>query len=425
VHRLQPTPVAGIEAESSPSMMQPDILRARIRTMNGVQALSEMDVSAQATHRSFGLQQTKTFRDLQTDIIDQGLCTECGGCVSFCSAGRLNALEMGNDCLPRYTEEDRCISCGLCYAICPMTHELDTEIMARFGSGMPCWSSIASARATDRSIREVATDGGVVTALLLHMLDTAVIQGAIVSRRTSAVSRQPLMATSREDLISAAGAQLSGTPHLEVLGDHYTTYSSGVPTIRELGRMHYPFHVAMVGTPCQIRTLKKMQCLGIIPADLVTFTVGLFCTENFVFDARGRRRLQEKLGIQWGDIASFGVKSDVRIELRDGSDLHIPFEEMKEFARPACLACTDYANEYADLSAGGLGSPHGYTTTIARTEKGNRVYGDALKQGYIEEKIYDRWEDLRLDKRRISDEVTAFAQWKRERGERWLSESGR
>jgi coenzyme F420 hydrogenase subunit beta len=65
--------------------------------------------------------------------------------------------------------------------------------------------------------------------------------------------------------------------------------------------------------------------------------------------------------------------------------IHIPFSVMDEFARPACMACADFANEYADISCGGLGSPDGYTSTVLRTTAGETLYNRAREDGAIEE----------------------------------------
>jgi len=42
----------------------------------------------------------KTFNDLRREVIEIGLCGKCGGCYSFCSAGELNALEIGENDFP-------------------------------------------------------------------------------------------------------------------------------------------------------------------------------------------------------------------------------------------------------------------------------------------------------------------------------------
>jgi coenzyme F420 hydrogenase subunit beta len=266
------------------------------------------------------------------------------------------------------------------------------------------------------------------------MIEKRLIDGAIVSQRTAAFSRSPMIATTRKDLIAAAGSHFGGSFHLEELGTQFTTYSPTVSAVKRLESQHLQ-RVAMVGTPCQIRTVKKMQCLGVLPAHVILYTIGLFCMENFNFDASGRQKLEAKLHakvrspIRFGDISKLNVKEDVIISLRDGvtrdgQAIHMPFDELEEMARPACLACTDFANDYADLSAGGLGSPSGYTTVLIRTPKGSRIYGEALRQGYIEEiKFRDRVE-ARGKQADMVDQVVAFAQRKRVRGEAWRRELG-
>jgi coenzyme F420 hydrogenase subunit beta len=181
--------------------------------------------------------------------------------------------------------------------------------------------------------------------------------------------------------------------------------------------------VAMVGTPCQIRTVKKMQCLGVLPAHVILYTIGLFCMESFDFDAPGLVKLEERLQARTGrpvrfeDIGKLNVKEDMIISLHSGFTTHVPFDELEELARQACLACTDFSNDYADLSAGGLGSPGGYTTILIRTPKGSRIYGEALRQGYIGELRFEDREEARGKQADMVDQVVDFAQRKRARGE--------
>jgi len=367
----------------------------------------------------------KTFSDLQQEVILQGLCRECGGCVSFCTAGTLNALELGTDGLPRLADEAKCLSCGICYLICPETGDLDQEVRRKYGWKPPIgsWQFITSARTTDEAIHKVATDGGVVTALLLYLLDRHLIDGAIVSRKRTPFSREPAIATTRDELVAAAGSHFAGSTHLEMLGDSYTTYSPTVSTVRSLTRQRLR-RVAIVGTPCQIKTIRKMQCLGILPAHIIRYTIGLFCTENLSFDAHARRWLEERYRFDLEDVDKVNVKEDFCFALGSGRVVHVPLEEMEELARPACLACTEFANDYADISAGGLGSMEGYTTILLRTDQGRAVYGEALRQGYIQEARFASLADLRDEKESMIERVAAYARWKRKRGETRRRELG-
>lgn len=371
-----------------------------------------------------GSKEIKTFRDLQREVIERELCGKCGGCVSFCSAGELHALEMGENHIPRYADEKKCLACGICYLVCPVTKDLDGELQEKHGWRAPIggYETIVSARATDASIRAVATDGGVVTALLLYLLERGLIDGALVSRKTATFGREPLLATSREELIAAAGSHFGGSAHLEELSASYTTYSPTVAAVKGLESRDYQ-RVAMVGAPCQIRSVKKMQCLGILPAHIILYTIGLFCMENFFFEQAGRSTLEDRLHVDLANVDKLNVKEDVIITLNDGTVIHVPFEDVDDLARPACLSCTDFANDFADLSAGGLGSPAGYTTVLVRTERGSRAYREAQRLGYIEERAFGDWAELRSEKTKMMAKLVAFAQRKRTRGEARLKAS--
>ena len=132
----------------------------------------------------------KSFTDLIQDVQKPGLCHRCGGCVTFCSAVNFGALELDSEGKPRYADEDKCIECGLCYTICPEIDELNEETKQHLGWSPPLGRVIETviARATDPAIRAKATDGGVVTALLVHLFKSGRIDGAIVTRQTGAVS---------------------------------------------------------------------------------------------------------------------------------------------------------------------------------------------------------------------------------------------
>ncbi|UCC33344.1 MAG: Coenzyme F420 hydrogenase/dehydrogenase, beta subunit C-terminal domain, partial [Candidatus Bathyarchaeota archaeon] len=294
------------------------------------------------------MEETKSFNDLAREVVERGICGKCGGCISFCSAGELNALEMGENELPRYINEDNCLKCGICYLICPQTDKLNAELQEKFGWRPPIgdYQRITSAQTTDEAVKEICTDGGVVTSLLLYLLDRNLINGAIVSMKTGRFSRKAVIARRPEELIEAAGSTFSGSLHLEELGGKYTTYTPILSTVKSLEKQ-YLKDLAVVGTPCQINAIRKMQCLGILPAHLIKYTIGLFCIENFSFDDVARERLEKKLDINLADVVKLNIKDDFIITLTKGVKFHVPLEEVHEVARPACLTCHDFSNEYA------------------------------------------------------------------------------
>jgi coenzyme F420 hydrogenase subunit beta len=370
------------------------------------------------------LKEKASFDNLLREVVERGLCNRCGGCVSFCSADRIGALEMGKDGLPRYANREHCLECGICYLVCPQTHHLKEEVREKFGWSEPIGlcQDVLSARATDPEVQKVATDGGVVTGLLLFMLESGMIDGAIVSERTGLFDRRAVVATSRDGLLSAAGSHWAETSHLAQVGTEYSTYVSIIPTIRELAPKSV-IKLAVVGTPCQIEAIRKMQVLRILPADVVTFTVGLFCMQSFALNELMEKDFARKHQVNMNDVARVNIKDDFMLKLKSGITLHIPLEEVETIARPACLACTDFANEYADVSVGGLGSPDGFTTTLIRTIGGKRVFTEAVRKGYLTERDKGKEKAVdRAEKSRILGLVEAAVEKKRARGEKRLSQ---
>jgi len=358
----------------------------------------------------------KTFSDLIAEVQERGICGRCGGCVSFCSAGEYNALTLDADGAPTYADEDRCLKCGICYLICPQIAVLDDELRERHGWTAPLGPvrKMASAAATDEAVRAAGTDGGVVTALLIHALERHVIQAAVVSRQTDAFGREVIVATTPEEIVEAAGSHYDASHAVHEAGRQYTTFSPTVREIRDLRRQDIR-RIAVVGTPCQIHTVRKMQLLSVLPSDAVTLTIGLFCMENFSFDEEARAHLEEVLGARLDEIARLNVKDDVIVTTSAGETLHVPFYLVDEFARPACFACSDFSNEFADLSFGGLGSPGGYTTVLIRSSQGERIYNAARNAGAIQDLTFASAEGRRNHATEMMAKIASFTSRKRAR----------
>src|SRR4030042_3575425 len=121
--------------------------------------------------------ETKTFHDLKLEVQQYNFCGKCGGCVSFCSADNLGALDVGPDGTPIFADEEKCLRCGICYMICPNIYELDDELKKKTNWEPPIGQvkDLTSARTTNLLIAQQCTDGGVVTSLLTYLMDNHLI----------------------------------------------------------------------------------------------------------------------------------------------------------------------------------------------------------------------------------------------------------
>jgi len=361
-----------------------------------------------------------TFKNLITEVHNNNLCGSCGGCVSFCSSHELCAIDMGENGIPVFVNEDNCLHCGICYFICPQIRVIDEELRHKWNWKPPIgdFHDVFIAQASDSKIREKATDGGVVTALLNYMLDQKIIDGAIVSKKTgNPFEREPIIATNIDDLLSAAGSTFSDLAHVNKLGK-YNTYSPSLFALKKLKNADLA-RIAVVGTPCQIHTIRKMQVLRILPSHIVKFTIGLFCWENFSFDQKDRKKFEEKIGINLADVKKMNIKEEIIFILNNGKHVQIPFDTIESLVRPACIACTDFANDFADISVGGLGSPDGFTTSILRSEVSSQMFEGAVDAGYLQVKSVKNWN---VERTKTLAGIINFAERKRQRGLKRLKE---
>jgi coenzyme F420 hydrogenase subunit beta len=321
----------------------------------------------------------KSFSHLIEEVQNPGLCHHCGGCVTFCTAINYGALELCEDGRPCYKDEGKCIECGLCYSICPEIDELDEEVKqkASWSPPMGAVMRLMAARASDPEVRARGTDGGLVTSLLIHLLDRGLIDGAIVSKKLGPFQRQPWLAKTREEIVEAAGFHFDTSHGMKHFSEIYSTFSPSVMALSHLVKGHLN-RVAFVGTPCQINAVRRMEALGIVPSDCIRYLFGLFCTGNFYFGDRQRQKLEGIGNFRWDDVRKINVKEELMVHLHSGEVRYIPLDKLDFMKRYACQYCDDYSAEYADLSFGGLGAPEGWTMVIARTQRGCPVLDDAI-----------------------------------------------
>lgn len=357
----------------------------------------------------------KSFENLKEEVIDKGLCSMCRGCTTFCSASTLEAISiLGGK--PDYLNRENCLTCGICYVICPRTTPLEKQIRERYKYTVPIGAhkAIYSLRSTDLQILEVCTDGGFVTGFLKFLMDDKFIDSALISRREGFFNNQPMIAMSFKYLLKGAGSSLAVSPALEDM-NIYTTYIPSLLALKGLGE--FPTRLAVVGTPCQITTIRKMQLLKIVPSNIVALTIGLFCYENFFFSEEGKMALESELGVDLSEVEKINVKDTFIVTLKSGDTRHIDLDTLHDLVRPDCLPCTDFTNWTADVSAGGLGSKDGYTTVLARSNQTKGLVERAIKKGYFTQ-------EADFDSDTALKNIEEMAWRKRNRGLKRLEELG-
>jgi len=295
-----------------------------------------------------------------------------------------------------------CSICEVCYYQCP-TVEFSRDDVELFLHGrtrepdelLGITRGAFVGRALRKEIQDRAQDGGVVTALLAYALDNKLIDAAVAARRDSRWRAHPVVVTNSEQLIENAGTKYTPSPTL--LGVR--------SALDEYGKTR----VGLVGTPCQVRAVRRIQTSPLGNrrlAEAMELTIGLFCMESYSYGRLVEEYLASKR-IDPSNITKVGIKRGSFIALSGETEvLRVPLKEIDEFVRESCRHCDDFTAEFADISVGGVGCPNGYSTVIVRTEKGLELLRKAEKAGYLELR------DLRQEEKGYQ-KVLSMAQMKR------------
>jgi coenzyme F420 hydrogenase subunit beta len=309
---------------------------------------------------------------LEQEILFRDLCSGCGACAAVCPEDVIGAGEF-----PRLIGE--CTNCGYCLAQCPRAFFSKGEVAeALYGevSDDPLGSHIEKfgAKTTDPGIAASAQDGGVVTALLSYALERGIIDGAVVCGVSEEEPWNPVprFVTKPEELEGTSGTRYSNCPNLSALKEAKE---------KDLKK------VAVVGLPCQIEGLRKIQHYPIEEVDLkdrVSLAIAVFCKANFLYGGLMKELVEEKYGVDLQEMRKIDIKGKHVIVATTQGETKIPLEEAHPHRRAGCEVCTDFTGKLADLSVGSVGTPAGYSTVLVRSKAGKQILDGMRKEKALE-----------------------------------------
>ncbi|MDD4161834.1 MAG: Coenzyme F420 hydrogenase/dehydrogenase, beta subunit C-terminal domain, partial [Methanothrix sp.] len=204
------------------------------------------------------------------------------------------------------------------------------------------------------------------------------------------------VATTAEEIRNAAGTKY--------------TINNSVLAVKEALERGFK-KIGFVGTPCQIQGLRKVKLLDEpyqFGQDKIALLIGLFCMENFDYDALMNGLVKGKFGLLPKDVARFEIKKGMfRVIDKTGKAHEVKIDETDEYTFPGCGPCFDFASELADVSVGSVGSGEGWSTVLTRTDAGEKLYAETLAAGAVQEKAVSE-KGLALAKKLASGKVKRF-----------------
>lgn len=258
--------------------------------------------------------------------------------------------------------------------------------------------------ASDESIRENAASGGMVTALLCHLLKTRQIDGAWVTRsaiRDGKLGYDTFIATTEEELRSASSSIYMNMPLLK-----------HVNVVKE-----FDGKVAVVMTPCMLKGLTKMMDRDQDLKSKIVLKLGLYCSGNHSEKAtllsleqsgltlENAKRLYYRRG-HWRGLSSVIYKDGTEKTFSYTKTI-CAYKNAYFFEKGSCMTCQDHFAFDADISFGDIwlkemkGNPIKHTSCVVRNEKAWEMYRSAVDAGAIVDSHISDRDMVRSQKRAL------------------------
>ncbi len=302
-------------------------------------------------------------------------CILCGLCYRICEelvgVAAINAQNRGvsRDVDTPYGElSEDCIACGACALVCPTKSILERkniyplscvdikEMEEEFLCG-----TIDNDLGVNREMfagksNIEGQDGGMVTSILQRGIEMGLLDAAVVAQKNKSCGANAALVDETESILQAKGTK-------------YVRVSIIAPLLDALNQGKR--RIAVVGTPCQIRVVRKLQRQGYFN-DAEIFLIGLFCFESFDYESL-KSRMGELFGIDLDKAEKMQIARGKFIVTVGGKEYSCPVRELKSQVRAGCQFCGDLVNRLADISIGSIGSADGYSTVIVRSDWGEKL----------------------------------------------------
>ncbi len=334
-------------------------------------------------------------------IVDGDLCHRCGSCVGICPTSVLATNENG---YPVVKNLSSCTDCDLCVKVCPGDEFSVQNLAKQLFNTVPEISDMHGhfeeayvGYASDTTIREGSTSGGIITGLLISMLERGEIDGAVLISSDPDIlwKGKPVLATTKEEILSTMKSKYAISPTNEIFQK----------VIETEGRFVF------VGLPCQIHGYLKAARLNKKIRERIVLSIGLFCHAAVEHDPMHEiwKGIDEDIKANAKRFISRVEKhpGTAYIELHDKSLHPVYFPNAKGY-RPGsteilnilyrlytpsrCMTCYDSTSEFADISVGDpwMSPPdpsidfyEGYSFALARTERGVSALQTASQHGAL------------------------------------------
>ncbi len=325
---------------------------------------------------------------LKREVVDSGLCTHCGTCAGL-SNGALKMRATDRGPLPIAVSGAPTDLPQIAYDACP-GNGVDYPALNRsiFGADatnrlMGNYLHVGIGYASEPDIRRNGASGGVISRTLIYLLESGLIDGAVMVLQGSPQPWQaePVIATSVDEILAASQSVYAPVPVNAILARTASFHGT----------------LAYVGLPDQVAAVRVLQDRRHPSVANIAYVLGPYVGTNMYFTAiesylraNGINDVRDVVELKYRDGEWPG---HLTIRTRSGRVLTaekfyynylIPF-----YLTQSTLYAVDFTNELTDISVGDAWSPQyeaqgeGFSVVVARTEKGQRLIEEMQAAGAI------------------------------------------
>lgn len=340
--------------------------------------------------------------DLLQDVMRSELCNRCGSCVGL-SEGKIRFSDKTGKYLPQIVEPIDDVLAETLWNACSGKVFDFPAYRKEFLSESPFFNlftgpyfRIGIGHANTQEIRSKGASGGIISSVLIWLLEKKKIDGAVVlgMSPTEPWLTQAFIATTREQILAGAQSKYIISSNNDIL-----------PAIAAFqGKLAY------VGLPGQVQSIRKLQRLNHPSVKNIEYIFGPFYGNTLHFSSirsflktykAGKYTEIEKLYFRYGE-----WPGNMRIEMKSGRVIElkkfhanylIPFHILRN-----SLYCTDFTNEFTDLSGGDAWAPvyeergKGFSMIISRSAKGDQILSEMMADGSLSCNEIDEGEAIRM-----------------------------
>lgn len=319
------------------------------------------------------------------------LCLGCGLCEDVCPTGSI-AIGISNGEYRPQVNKSSCLGdkCSRCAKICPglgvnlkeLSRKNTDTGDAKENAIIGRYINLYTGHSTDESIRFHSASGGLVTGLLIYLIEKQIIDGAVVTRFSSTdnITPEVFIARTKEELISAKSSK------------YCPVSMHGIrKKIREAEGKY-----VIVGLPCHLHGFKKIETIDNKFKEHIFAYWGLYCSSGRTFHMTDY--VLQHRHINQGDIRYFSYRDEGclgSLVVKCGNNVYKEnfqsyYHPLRSYFIPRrCHFCIDHSAELADISFGDIHiKPYsddtiGINSLIVRTPQMNELLQQAMRDGAI------------------------------------------